>query len=254
MRFLRSLLPTLALATAHSAQSSSLCPGVEARRLPCSAWTRWQRTKSTPSSMAAVERGPLTAAAAAAAPSALVLRSGHGRGGGSSSKLRPPRLAQTRATPAPKSPRRRAGGSHLAPAAALPRAICGAARLAHARRGSSGGCPSVSHGARSPIVPAGSQGKRQVAGAGSRQSRPPAPPTYSTRCSGGCEALQSRLMDPPARRRALPASPSPVAASLWARKSEGGWTGPSAWQQPRRGSLQLACLLPFLPSLFTPRV
>lgn len=105
-------------------------PAPEARALPCSAWTRWQRTRSTPRSITALPRSPWPAAAASA-----LLRSGYGSGGGG---LRLAPVARARQTPAARSPRRRrTGGSHLgaagaaATAASSQRAIEGAAQLAH---------------------------------------------------------------------------------------------------------------------------
>lgn len=99
-----------------------LLPKYSPPGLPCSAWTRWQKTKSTPRSMTALERGPRPAAASA------LLRSGHRRRG---------------QAPAASSPRRRTPGSRLwatpavVPAASSQRAICGgAARLTHPSRGS----------------------------------------------------------------------------------------------------------------------
>lgn len=155
--------------------------------------------------MTALKRDPLAAGAGS-----VLLRSGHGGGGGSGEsigRLQPALAAQALEMPAARTPCRHSGGSHFGAAptasatASSPRAIGGPARLAHSRRGS-GACPFSCHGARVPIAARLRQARQGKAGASGERSLP-----YS---SSRCREAAAR-----ASRRNRP-SPGPFRLTLGA--------------------------------------
>lgn len=148
--------------------------------------------------MTALNRDPL-----AAGPGSVLLRSGHGGGGGSGEsigRLQPALAAQALEMPAARTPCRHSGGSHFAAAptaaatASSPRPIGGPARLAHSRRGSGAclGLLSRCAGSHSRAPPPGQTGQ-------GRSKRRAVLCLNSSRC-GEAAARASRCSKPPVAR------------------------------------------------------